>query len=59
MFGHRSIIESDGETEHIIFVVLRGTTSFEDDLNDIWTAMGIGDWGFGGIYRELLSCISE
>lgn len=59
LFAHRTIKKADGNIEHIIFIVVRGTTSGIDVANDILSAMNKGDWGFNDMYSILRSKLSE
>lgn len=59
VFGHKTIIKADGKTEHVILVVIRGTTSVKDAVNDIKSGMNNGDWGFNDVYTNLRSCLTE
>ncbi len=59
VFAHKTVMMPGGQKEHMIFVVIRGTSGLEDGLNDILTAMGMGDWGAGDVYSKLSSCLAE
>ena len=58
-FAHRTITNTDGETEHVIFVVIRGTTTPMDVYTDVISAMGSEDWGTYDAYLYLQKYLSN
>lgn len=53
------IVNKSGKTKYIIFIVLRGTTTELDVLNDVRSAMGVSAWGANSVYSELNSCLKD